>query len=88
MRKVEGDFLPIMVHPDFHHLKLTYDNNGSSFTSSMLVNTPFLPHIRVKKVFLKVFLSYDDREVLKLLFEQAEERGGGGIPTSFKRRWI
>ena len=43
--KVEGDYLPIMVHPDFHHLKLTHGNNGSSFTSSMLVNTPFLPHL-------------------------------------------
>jgi hypothetical protein len=47
--KVEGDFLPIMVHPDFCHIKHTYGSNGSSFTSSMIVNTPFLPHIRVNK---------------------------------------
>jgi hypothetical protein len=83
--KVEGDFLPIMVHPDFHLLKLTYGNNGSSFTSSMKVNTPFLPHIRVKKVFLKAFSSYDDREVLELPFQQAEERGGGDISHKLRK---
>jgi hypothetical protein len=83
-----GEFLPIMVHPDFYHIGCTYGNIGSSFTSSMIVKTPFFPHPRVKKVFLKAFASYDDEEVLELLFQHAEERGGRTFPTSCKRRWI
>ena len=39
--KVEGDFLPIMVHPDFHHIKRTYGVDDYSFSSSMIVKTPF-----------------------------------------------
>jgi hypothetical protein len=54
----------------------------------MIVNTPFILHNRVKKVFLKAFSSYDDREVLELLSQQAEERGGRTFPTSFERMWI
>jgi hypothetical protein len=45
----------------------------------MIVNTPFIPHVRVKTVFLKAFKLYKDEEVLKLLFQQAEERGGEDI---------
>jgi len=65
-----------MVHPDLGHVGKTYGYNGSSFTSSMIVNTPFIPHVRVKTVFLEAFKSYEDEEVLDLLFQQAEERGG------------
>jgi hypothetical protein len=54
----------------------------------MIVKTPFFPHPRVKKVFLKAFASYDDEEVLELLFQHAEERGGRTFPTSCERRWI
>ena len=74
--KVDGEFLPIMVHPSFKHIKSTYGSTyGStvaSFTSSMIIKTPFLPHTRVKNVFLKAFKSYEDEEMLDLLF------GGGG----------
>jgi len=58
-----------MVHPDLGHVGKTYGYNGSSFTSSMIVNTPFIPHVRVKTVFLEAFKSYEDEEVLE---------GGGG----------
>jgi hypothetical protein len=81
--KVQGDFLPIMVHPDIRHIKQTYGHNGL-FSSSMIVKTPFLSHVRLKKVFLKAFKSYQDEEVLELLFQQAEERGGEEI--SYKLR--
>ena len=77
--KVDGDFLPIMVHPDLGHVGKTYGYNRSSFTSSMVEKTPFLPHIRVKKVFLKAFESYKDEEKIDLLFQQAEERGGEDV---------
>jgi hypothetical protein len=76
--KVDGDFLPIMVHPNLRHVTNTYGGNGTSFISSTIVNTPFLPHDRVKKVFMKAFKSYEDEEEIELLFQQAEERGGGG----------
>jgi hypothetical protein len=33
--KVEGDFLRIMVHPEFRHINHTYGYNDTSFTSSM-----------------------------------------------------
>jgi len=82
--KVDGDFLPIMVHPNFQHIESTYGDNGSLFTSSMIVKNPFFPHVRVKTVFLKAFKSYEDEKVLDLLFQQAEERGGEDI--SFKLR--
>ena len=74
--KVDGDFLPIMVHPNFGHVTNTYGHNRSSFTSSMVEKTPFLLHVGVMTVFLKAFKSHD--KVLDLLFQQAEERGGGG----------
>jgi hypothetical protein len=74
--KVDGEFLPICVHPDLRHIEKTYCNIGTSFSSSMIIKTPFLPHPRVKKVFLKAFKSYKDEEMLDLLFQQAEERGG------------
>ena len=77
--KVDGDFLPIMLHPDLLHVRNIHGNNDTSFTSSMIVNTPFIPHVRVKTVFLKAFKLYKDEEVLKLLFQQAEERGGEDI---------
>ena len=76
--KVDGDFLPIMVHPNLRHVTNTYSGNGTSFISSTIVNTPFLPHDRVKKVFMKAFKSYEDEEEIEILFQQAEERGGGG----------
>jgi hypothetical protein len=50
----------------------------------MVVKTPFIPHVRVKTVFLKAFKSYEDEEEIDLLFQQAEERGGGEI--SYKLR--
>ena len=84
--KVEGDLLPIIVHPNFHHIQRTYLDNGSSFTSSMFEKTPFLPHIRVKKVFLKAFELYKDEEKIDLLFQQAEERGGRTFHKSSERR--
>ena len=88
--KVEGDLLPIIVHPNFHHVKTTYGhNNDSSITSSMVEKTPFLPYSRVKKVFLKqAFRSYEDEKVLDLLFQHAEERGGRTLHTSSERRSI
>ena len=49
------------------------------------MKTPFFPHPRVKKVFLKAFASYDDEEVLELLFQQAS-RGEGGEDISHKLR--
>ena len=76
--KVDEDFLPIMVYSDLRHFKRTYSENSTSFTSSMIVNTPFIPHPRVKKIFLKAFSSYKDEWEIKLLFQQAVERGGGG----------
>ena len=82
--KVDGEFLPIMVHPEFAHIRRTYGYYASSFTISMIEKTPFLPHNRVKKVFLKAFKSIKDEEVLDLLFQQAEERGGEDI--SYKLR--
>ena len=87
--KVDDDFLPIMVHPDLRHVKKTYGNNGTSLISkSMIVNNPFHPHLRVEKVFLKAFKLSEDEEKIKLLFQQAEKRGGKTFLTSFKRRWI
>jgi hypothetical protein len=83
--KVDGEFLPIMVHPNFHHIKSTYGHSGSSFSSSMIVKTPFHAHNRVKKVFLKAFQSYKDEEVLDLLFQQAEERGGEDISHKLRK---
>ncbi len=82
--KVEGDFLPIMVHPNFLNMRQTYSNDDTSFSSSMIVKTPFFPHVRVKTVFLKAFKSHEDEKVLDLLFQQAEERGGEDI--SYKLR--
>ena len=81
---VSFEKVPLMVHPGFQHIKHTYGGNGSSFTSSMIVNTPFIPHVRVKTVFLKAFKSHEDEKVLDLLFQQAEERGGEDI--SYKLR--
>ena len=78
-----------MVHPNLRHGTNTYSGNGTSFISSTIVNTPFLPHDRVKKVFMKAFKSYEDEEEIEILFQQAEERGGGRTYlTSFERRWI
>ena len=65
-----------MVHPSFKHIEITYGQNHTSFSSSMIIKTPFLQHTRVKNVFLKAFKSYEDEEMLDLLFQQAEERGG------------
>ena len=45
----------------------------------MIVNTPFFPHNRVKKIFIKAFKLHEAEEEIELLFQQAEERGGGGI---------
>jgi hypothetical protein len=83
--KVGGEFLPIIVHPNFHHIRTTY-GNCSSFTSSMVEKTPFLPHSRVEKVFLKAFKSHEDEKVLDLLFQR---RGGGRtLHSTFERRSI
>jgi len=35
--KVDGNFLPIMVHSDLRHFKRTYSENSTSFTSSMII---------------------------------------------------
>ena len=83
--KIDGELLPIMVHPDFCHIKSTYGFSGTSFSSRMIVKTPFLQHNRVKKVFLKAFQSYKDEEVLDLLFQQAEERGGEDIAYKLRK---
>ena len=40
--KVEGDFLRIVVHPEFLHINHTYGYNDTSFTSSM--NFFYLKH--------------------------------------------
>jgi hypothetical protein len=58
---------------------------GTSFSSSMIIKTPFLPHPRVKKVFLKAFQSYKDENELNLLFQQAEERGGDDISFNLRK---
>jgi hypothetical protein len=83
--KVDGEFLPIMVHPSFTHIKITYGQNHISFSSSMIIKTPFLPHTRVNNVFLKAFKSYEDEEMLDLLFQQAEERGGEDISHKLRK---
>jgi hypothetical protein len=83
--KVDGKFLPICVHPDLRHVEKTYGNIGTSFSSSMIIKTPFLPHPRVKKVFLKAFQSYKDENELDLLFQQAEERGGEDISHKLRK---
>ncbi len=83
--KVDGEFLPIMVHPSFKHIEITYGQNKISFFSSMIIKTPFLPHPRVKKVFLKAFQSYKDENELDLLFQQAEERGGEDISHKLRK---
>jgi hypothetical protein len=82
--KVGGEFLPIIVHPNFHHIRTTY-GNCSSFTSSMVEKTPFLPHSRVEKVFLKAFKSHEDEKVLDLLFQHAERRGGEDIAFNLRK---
>ena len=67
--KVEGDFLPIIVHPNFHHIKTTYGhNNDSSITSSMVEKTPFLPYSRVKTRIRRCSIS---------CFSTQREGGGG-----------
>jgi len=76
--KVDGDFLPIMVHPNLRRVENSYGNCGKNLISSMIVKTPFLPHNRVGKVFMKAFKSNEDEKEIELLFQQAEERGGGG----------
>ena len=83
--KVDGEFFPIMVHPIFRHVENTYGNTVTSFSSSMIIKTPFLPHPRVKKVFLKAFQSYKDENELDLLFQQAEERGGEDISHKLRK---
>ncbi len=83
--KVDGDFLPIMGHSDLHHIRRTYDKNNTSFTSSMIVNTPFIPHLRVKKILLKAFSLYKDEGEIKLLFQQAEERAGEDISHKLRK---
>jgi hypothetical protein len=83
--KVDGEFLPLMVHPSFTHIKITYGHNRISFSSSMIIKTPFLQHTRVKNVFLKAFKSYEDEEELDLLFQQAEERGGEDISHKLRK---
>ena len=83
--KVDGKFLPINFHPDIDHVRNTYGRTNASFTSSMIVKTPFHAHNRVKKVFLKAFQSYKDEEVLDLLFQQAEERGGEDIAYKLRK---
>jgi hypothetical protein len=83
--KVDGKFLLICVHPDLRHVKKTYGRMGTSFSSSMIIKTPFLPHPRVKKVFLKAFQSYKDENELNLLFQQAEERGGDDISFNLRK---
>jgi hypothetical protein len=82
--KVDGDFLPIMVHPNLRHVENSYGNCGKNLISSMIVKTPFLPHNRVGKVFMKAFKSNEDEKEIELLFQQAEERGGEEI--AFKLR--
>ena len=74
-----------MVHPDLHHVQQTYGENGSSFTTSMNVYTPYIPHARIKKVFLKAFSSYKDEGEIELLFQQAEERGGEEISHKLRK---
>ena len=76
--KVEGEYLPIIVHPDFKHIRFTYSFLASSFNTSMVEKTPFLSHNRVKKVFIKGFKSHEDEKVLDLLLQHTEERGGRG----------
>ena len=83
--KVDGEFLPIMVHPSFKHIEITYGQNHITFSSSMIIKTPFLQHTRVKNVFLKAFKSYKDEEMLDLLFQQAEERGGEDISHKLRK---
>jgi hypothetical protein len=84
--KVDGEFLPLMVHPSFTHIKITYGyKDRISFSSSMIIKTPFLQHTRVKNVFLKAFKSYEDEEMLDLLFQQAEERGGEDISHKLRK---
>ena len=51
----------------------------------MIVNTPFIPHVRVKTVFLKAFKSHEDKNELDLLFQQAEERGGEDISHKLRK---
>jgi hypothetical protein len=51
----------------------------------MIIKTPFLPHNRVKKVFLKAFQSYKDENELDLLFQQAKERGGEDISHKLRK---
>ena len=74
-----------MVHPEFAHIRRTYGYYASSFTISMIEKTPFLPHNRVKKVFLKAFKSIKDEEVLDLLLQQAEERRGEDISYKLQK---
>jgi hypothetical protein len=83
--KVDGKFLPINFHPDIDHVRNTYGRTNASFTSSMIVKTPFLQHNRVKKVFLKAFNSREEEKVLDLLFKQAEERGGEDITYNLRK---
>ena len=82
--KVDDEFLPIMVHPNLQHVQSTYGDAGTLLNLSMITKTPFYPHNRVEKVFIKAFKSYDDEEEIDLLFQQAEERGGSEI--SYKLR--
>ena len=83
--KVDGELLPLMVHPSFKHIVITYGHSHISLTSSMIIKTPFLQHTRVKNVFLKAFKSYKDEEMLDLLFQQAEERGGEDISHKLRK---
>ena len=83
--KVLGEFLPIMLHPDIRHVRNTYGGIGSSFTSSMVMKTPFLQHNRVKKVFVKGFKLPGDEKVLDLLFQHTEERGGEDIAYKLRK---
>jgi hypothetical protein len=83
--KVDGEFLPLMVHPSLQHIEITYGHKGISLSSSMIIKTPFLQHSRVEKVFLKAFKSYKDEEMLDLLFQQAEERGGEDISHKLRK---
>ena len=89
--KVDGDFLPIIVHPNFHHIQTTYGTNNDSFTSSMVEKNPFHLHKRVKKVFLKAFQSDKDENMRRCLiscFSTQRKGGGRTLHTSSERRSI
>ncbi len=77
--KVGEEFLPLMVHQDFHDARRVFgrDIGGKSISSEMIQTSQSITqYSHNSKVYVKAFSPYTNRDEIEHLFQLANKRGG------------